>query len=572
MELGDCPPPLLDRDEDEEEDGELVEEEEEVDEEEEGEWEDWLGNDAQDEYLCLFCPARLSSTQLLFHHCSSQHAFDFPQLRKDLALGFYDCLRLINFIRSQVACNTCWICGLSLESQDALLQHVKFMNHGEIAFCKESSTSSDREHVLYNKHLWQDDKYLTPFLENDSLLYSFDENSDDDTTEEKLSPEEVETWLGDNEVKNLLLTGSTGMQVEDLLISANDGVKALTLDNLQASETFVSRGKEMPESIDGIGHSQKEEIKIGSATLPETDVTADNGQALRKKKPSNHLKVSFAEVAARERYSINQSYFGSYSTFGIHREMLSDKIRTDAYENAITRNPLLLEGAVVLDVGCGTGILSLFSAKAGAKKVIAVDGSKRMSLVAQQVAKANGFLNEHTEESKDCKVGGVINVVQGMIEELDLGGLVECNGVDVLVSEWMGYCLLFESMLNSVLFARNRWLKPGGAILPDVAEMFVAGFGVGGTSMSFWENVYGFDMKCIGREVLDDAASSLIVDVVESKDIVTDSYLLQAFDLVTMTESDVDFTASFELKPQVVFFTRVCSLYSQLCWQCCAEE
>lgn len=87
------------------------------------------------------------------------------------------------------------------------------------------------------------------------------------------------------------------------------------------------------------------------------------------------------------------------------------------------------------------------------------------------MAKANGLLNEDPEESRDGKVGGVINVVQGMVEELDLGKVIESNGVDVLVSEWMGYCLLFESMLNSVLFARDRWLKPGGAILPDVAEM-----------------------------------------------------------------------------------------------------
>ena len=64
-----------------------------------------------------------------------------------------------------------------------------------------------------------------------------------------------------------------------------------------------------------------------------------------------------------------------------------------------------------------------------------------------------------------------MTVVSGMIEDLDSTMPVEVHGVDVLVSEWMGYCLLFESMLPSVLHARDRWLKPGGAILPDTAEM-----------------------------------------------------------------------------------------------------
>ena len=45
--------------------------------------------------------------------------------------------------------------------------------------------------------------------------------------------------------------------------------------------------------------------------------------------------------------------------------------------------------------------------------------------------------------------------------------------------------------------------------------------------MQFWENVYGFDMKCIGKEVLEDAATSPIVDTIDSKEIVTDTCLLQ---------------------------------------------
>jgi protein arginine N-methyltransferase 1 len=56
-----------------------------------------------------------------------------------------------------------------------------------------------------------------------------------------------------------------------------------------------------------------------------------------------------------------------------HEEMLKDEVRTKSYLNAIEQNKHLFKGKVVLDVGCGTGILSMFAARAGAKKVFAVE-------------------------------------------------------------------------------------------------------------------------------------------------------------------------------------------------------
>lgn len=134
----------------------------------------------------------------------------------------------------------------------------------------------------------------------------------------------------------------------------------------------------------------------------------------------------------------------------IHREMLQDKTRTGSYKKAIMDHAdECFKDKVVLDVGCGTGILSFFAAQAGAKRVYAVDASDIVHTAAQ-VVETNGM-------------GDVIKVVRGTVEDVELPGLDEVGGgVDVIVSEWMGYLLIYESMLRSVIIARDRFLKPDG--------------------------------------------------------------------------------------------------------------
>jgi protein arginine N-methyltransferase 1 len=63
-----------------------------------------------------------------------------------------------------------------------------------------------------------------------------------------------------------------------------------------------------------------------------------------------------------------------------------------------------------------------------------------------------------------------ITLIQGKMEE----ALLPVEKVDIIISEWMGYFLLYESMLDTVLLARDKYLAPGGLIFPDKAQIFMA--------------------------------------------------------------------------------------------------
>lgn len=482
-------------------------------EEENEDWDDWGEDDDNDggendkPFMCLFLDSQFSSCSELWEHCRLAHKFDFDGIRKELGLDFYGSFKLINYVRSQVAENRCWSCGLACQSHQDMQNHLhETVNLKEI------------------KPLWDDDKYLKPFMQDDPLLYSF--NEDEEGEDNHMTLDDQEELMRD-------LSNIDGMCIEDT-------------DMLEKSahgygENRAKEAASTSSSHENMGNSSKMEMVNGDS---EERVGSSDG------KPSDkHSKASIMNLVDKDIKKANANYFGAYSSFGIHREMISDKVRMDAYSQAILKNPSLMTGAVVMDVGCGTGILSLFAAKTGASRVIAVEASEKMASVATQIAKENG-LWRCTEGNNQYT--GVMEVVQGMVEEIDKSIQIKPHSVDVLLSEWMGYCLLYETMLSSVLFARDKWLKPGGAILPDTASIYAAGFGRGGTSLPFWEEVYGFNMSCVGKELVQDAAKFPIVDVVDEKDLVTDAVLLQAFDLATMKPDEVDFTASIELEPKSI--------------------
>lgn len=133
--------------------------------------------------------------------------------------------------------------------------------------------------------------------------------------------------------------------------------------------------------------------------------------------------------------------------------MLQDEVRCKAFRDALFE--LVKPHSVVLDIGSGTGILSIFAAQAGAKKVYAVERSPVAQSAAQIIAQ-NGLSDR-------------ITVIQGEMETLELP-----EKVDIIVSEWLGGYGVDENLLPIVIQARDRWLKPDGVMIPGSTSSLMA--------------------------------------------------------------------------------------------------
>ncbi|KAK9722752.1 hypothetical protein QE152_g19493 [Popillia japonica] len=215
------------------------------------------------------------------------------------------------------------------------------------------------------------------------------------------------------------------------------------------------------------------------------------------------------DVVPADEMTSRDYYFDSYAHFGIHEEMLKDEVRTLTYRNSMYHNKHLFAGKVVMDIGCGTGILSMFAAKAGAKQVIAVECSNIVDY-AKKIVEAN-------------KLDHIITIIKGKVEEIELPQPLD--SVDIIISEWMGYCLFYENRCSLFITAiEDRQYKD--------------------EKINWWDDVYGFDMSSI-RKV---AISEPLVDVVDPKQVVTNACLVKEVDLYTVQKADLEFSAPFHLQ------------------------
>jgi SAM-dependent methyltransferase len=142
----------------------------------------------------------------------------------------------------------------------------------------------------------------------------------------------------------------------------------------------------------------------------------------------------------------------AYTTVTSQRSMNFDRVRNPFYQRAI-REAVTPE-SVVLDLGAGLGMLGFLAARAGARKVYLVEPEPVIE-VTRKVAEANGL------ENVEC--------IRATVEELELP-----EKADLIISVFTGNFLLTEDLLPSLFNARDRFLAPGGRMLPDCARMIAA--------------------------------------------------------------------------------------------------
>jgi predicted RNA methylase len=348
-------------------------------------------------------------------------------------------------------------------------------------------------------------KYFKPVLEDDAVLMCIDEL-------QELKSQQEASQVGSSDVDR---NGGTAKDATD---ASPDSVKEMQ-SKIAMLEEQLSRAKACISSL---------AIDDGDESMADASCSDDDS----KKKRQNKSKSSKSKYRDNDTY-----YFSSYSNTGIHETMLRDTVRTSAYESAILSNAdSLFRGKTVLDIGCGTGVLSLFCAKAGAKKVIAVDNSDIL-LQAQRIVDLNGF-------------GDVVTCVRGKIETLiETNALPLDNGetADIIVSEWMGYGLFFETMLPSVMVARDAIMTPNtGNMFPNVAKIFIEG-GNEKDRLEYWDNVHGLNMAPMKARMVDELVGEALVEIVDDEKIITERVEIVEFDLNTCKDEDLDFEVPFKL-------------------------
>jgi protein arginine N-methyltransferase 1 len=204
-----------------------------------------------------------------------------------------------------------------------------------------------------------------------------------------------------------------------------------------------------------------------------------------------------------------------------YRDMIDDPVRREAYERALAA--AIEPGASVIEIGTGVGYFAIVACRAGAARVVAIEPDPAIQLAAE-IARLNGCADR-------------IRFVQ------DLSTRVTLEPADVLVSDLRGVLPLTESHLQSIVDARRRLLRPGGALIPRRDTMWVAITEAPPSTMdSIPVNSRGIDLSPLDRAV----ANSWWKIRLTPDRLLTEGHAWHAIDYRTVERSDIEGTVELD--------------------------
>lgn len=267
--------------------------------------------------------------------------------------------------------------------------------------------------------------------------------------------------------------------------------------------------------------------------------------------PNGAVPSSKSKFDDKIEASSAKMYFHYYGQLLHQQNMLQDYVRTGTYYAAVIENRADFNGRIVVDVGAGSGILSLFAAQAGAKHVYAVEASE-MADYARKLITGNPALAER------------ITVVKGKIEEVELP-----EKADILISEPMGTLLINERMLETYVIARDRFLVPDGKMFPTFGRIHVAPFSdeylfveIANKSM-FWQqkNYYGVDLTPLHDTAYQGYFSQPVVDAFDPRLLVAPA-ISHVINFTSIKEEDL-----YEINIPLRFIANVGTrVHGLACW------